>query len=749
MHPPGGYRRSFPGIRIFLVLAVLLCVSRPSLGASPSSSDAAFRKGWDLLVEEKHAEARETFSRISSAEYDLGDYVLYFTGLSLAREGIRGKAAAVQDNLVNSFPRSPLVPYLAHALAYAAAVDNDLPAAKAWFEASRGKVSGNGRKSEEGYVAARLLEADGPSRDAAEAHLENFASFTAQDAAFLSMTQLGEWRREGKLKEWDLPVSFYGKFARGLSLISDGETAKEVYAEALRMFPPSDNTWPVLLDYAEFLRKAGETTASRAVLDNALPGAPPAFRNEVAFLRGQVDWKAGRLKDARETFLAIAEEGGVRPATVERARYMAAWIAWEEGDIAAATEAFGKLRAAKDNAIPQEATFRNAFGLYLLKRYAEAVALFEEGGKTEFSSVERARHAYWKAVAIAESAGGAGPLGAFIPISVDPGAGPYALFAARRSGREPYAMLEAPSNGETASCGQEKEKLWELVRNAEWGEEDLGRIRRAEHLVRLGIPEYAALEAGGVDRAAIRKAIGLAEGGTSGLIRYLAGDLRGAIRDTTDVPNDPATVELIDRIQYPLAPDLVGDCDRKMSGVDPLVLHSIIRQESRFQYNALSSAGALGLMQMLPRTAVEVARKERMRKPGRKDLLNPKVNVTLGAAYLSHLLKAYGGDYLRAVAAYNAGEAAVARWWEKANGDPALFLESVTYRETRFYVRRVFLNVLQYYQIYRPKMFSSYFPSAPKEAPQPPGAPSTPPGAGTPGAPAEPEAAPGNGRSSE
>jgi soluble lytic murein transglycosylase-like protein len=550
------------------------------------------------------------------------------------------------------------------------------------------------------------------------------------------MERLKGWRRGGKWKEWDLPVSFYGKFARGLSRISDGESAREVYAEALRISPPSDNTWPVLLDYAEFLRKAGETTASRALLDKALPEAPPAFRNEVAFLRARVDWKAGRTGEARETFLAIAEEGGVRPGTAEKARYLAAWIAWEEGDISAATDAFGKLRAAKDNTIRQEATFRNAFGLYLLKRYSEAVALFEEGGRTDFSSVERARHAYWKAVAIAESAGGAGTEGAFIPISVDPGG-------------KPYAMLEAPSTGETASCGHEQEKLWELVLNAEWGEGDLGRIRRAERLVRLGIPEYAALEAGGVGRAAIRKAIGLAEGGTSGLIRYLAGDLRGAIRDTTDVPNDPATVELIDRIQYPLAPDLVGDCDRKKSGVDPLVLHAVIRQESHFQHNVLSPAGALGLMQMLPGTAVEVARKERMRKPGRKDLLNPKVNVTLGAAYLSHLLKVYGGDYLRAVAAYNAGEVAVAKWWEKANGDPALFLESVTYRETRFYVRRVFLNVLQYYQIYRPKMFSSYFPSAPKEAPQPPGAPSTPPGAGTPGAPAEPKAGPGNGRSSE
>jgi soluble lytic murein transglycosylase len=205
-------------------------------------------------------------------------------------------------------------------------------------------------------------------------------------------------------------------------------------------------------------------------------------------------------------------------------------------------------------------------------------------------------------------------------------------------------------------------------------------------------------------------------------------------------------VELIDRIQFPLAPDYVGDCDRKKSGVDPLVLHSIIRQESHFQFNALSPAGAVGLMQLMPRTAAEVARKEKMHKLRRKDLLKPQTNVALGAAYLSRLIREYGGDYLRAVAAYNAGEAAVAKWWGDAKGDPALFLETITYRETRFYLRRVFFNVLQYYMIYRPKLFALYFPSVPREAPPAPGVLSLPPIEETPAVPKEPATAPGNGQ---
>jgi hypothetical protein len=705
------------------------------------------RKGWSLLSEERCPEARAALRNISPADYDLGDYVLYFTGLCLAREGNRADAAAALDNLVASFPRSPLAPYLSHALAYAAAVDNDLAAAKGYHEFSRGKVTGNGYKAEEEFVAARLLEADGPSAAAAEAHLENISAHTAQEAAGLSMELLRQWRREGKWEKWGFPVAAHGKFARALSRASENEEALSVYAEAIRNFPLSDDYYSVLLDYAELLRKLGDTASSKALLDRAAPAAPQSFRNELAFLRARVDWKEGRLSEARDALTAIAEEGTVRPGTAERARYLAAWVAEDEGDAAAAADAFGKLRSARDESIRQEAAFRHAFIIYRQKRYDEAVPLFEDGEKAGFSSVEKARHSYWKAMALIESGRDGEGKTILSSLAADPGAGPYALFASKLTGSDPYRMLKAPSSGETASCGEEKNKLWEKVRNAGWGAEDAEKIRRAERLITLGIPEYAILEAGAIERVAIRKAIGLADGGTPGLIRYLAGDLRGAIRETSNIPNDPGTVELIDRIQYPLAPDYVGDCDRKKSGVDPLVLHSIIRQESLFQFNALSPAGAVGLMQLMPRTAAEVARKEKMRKPRRKDLLRPQTNITLGAAYLSRLVREYGGDYLRAVAAYNAGEAAVAKWWRESGGDPAIFLENVKYRETRFYLRRVFLNVLQYYTIYRPKMFALYFPSAPRAAPPGTDVPSIQPIEESPDVLQEPAASPGNGPS--
>jgi len=700
------------------VILLLLFLSPSAQADIVSPADNTFRAGLSLLSEGKFAEAWETFRGISPGEYDLGDYILYFQGVALTREGKSSEAAGTLEQLSSTFPESPLVPYLAHEMAFAAVKDGDIPSARKYSEASRGKVTGAGRLAAEGFIAARLMENEGEEQErnlarkkAAEAHLENFSNYTVQEGAVLSMDRIWEWREEGDLSGWGLPLSFYRWYAKALFRAGEHERARAVYQGVLEKFPPQDEYYNALLDYAEFLRKQGEVSGARSLLLQGMKDAPPSFRSEVDFLSARVEWKAGRTAEARRIFLKIAESE-VRPETAERARYQAAWIAEEQEEWPEATKQFEKLTGARDERIRQESVFRRAFGLYRQGRYAEAIEAFQEGEKSAAAPVERARHAYWRARALSES--GEQQKGeALLPlIAADHGAGPYALYSSLRLGRDPFAMFNAPSSGETAQCGMEREKLWNVVRGASWSAEDAEKVRRAERLTQLGLTEYAILEADRVDRAAVRKATGLDEDGVPGLFRFLAGDLRGAIRETVGHSPGGSPVGLIDRLQYPLAPQYVGDCDGKKSGVDSLVLHAVIRQESLFQYNALSSAGAVGLMQLMPRTAAEVARREKTGKTLRRsDLLDPERNVALGASYLAGLLDAYDGDYVRAVAAYNAGESAVNRWWTRANGDPAMFQERVTYRETRSYLRRVFFNLLQYYRIYRPEMLARFFPS--------------------------------------
>jgi peptidoglycan lytic transglycosylase len=154
-------------------------------------------------------------------------------------------------------------------------------------------------------------------------------------------------------------------------------------------------------------------------------------------------------------------------------------------------------------------------------------------------------------------------------------------------------------------------------------------------------------------------------------------------------------------VLYPLAFWPLVRRDAAAQAVDPYLVLALMRQESLFDPAARSPANARGLMQLLPGTADRVARQAGIPTPV-ADLYDPKTNVALGTAYLGSLLHDYGGDELKALAAYNGGEAAVAKWEERfGNLAPDEFVESISYRETREYVKKVISNYRRYEQQYR------------------------------------------------
>ncbi|HWQ04655.1 MAG TPA: tetratricopeptide repeat protein [Longilinea sp.] len=127
----------------------------------------------------------------------------------------------------------------------------------------------------------------------------------------------------------------------------------------------------------------------------------------------------------------------------------------------------------------------------------------------------------------------------------------------------------------------------------------------------------------------------------------------------------------------------------------PLLLLSVIRQESMFEGYARSSAGARGLMQLIPATGAEVA--ARMNWPAGytdADLYLPAINLRLGARYLANQRDYFDGDLYAALAAYNAGPGNTAIWRELSGGDSDLFLEIIRFSETRTYIRQIaeFMN---------------------------------------------------------
>jgi soluble lytic murein transglycosylase len=148
---------------------------------------------------------------------------------------------------------------------------------------------------------------------------------------------------------------------------------------------------------------------------------------------------------------------------------------------------------------------------------------------------------------------------------------------------------------------------------------------------------------------------------------------------------------------YPSLMSLVSDIS-----IDPALAHGIIRQESQFDTEAESPAGALGLMQLMPGTAREVAKKRGWAHETNWLTSRPSHNVLLGSTYLNDLLKRFNGSYPLAIAAYNAGPSRVNSWLE-AFGDPRTgkvdwidWIELIPVAETRNYVQRVTEGVALY-----------------------------------------------------
>jgi len=142
-------------------------------------------------------------------------------------------------------------------------------------------------------------------------------------------------------------------------------------------------------------------------------------------------------------------------------------------------------------------------------------------------------------------------------------------------------------------------------------------------------------------------------------------------------------------------------------GLDPLLVFSVIREESRFNPKTLSWARAHGLMQIIPRTGYDVASLLRIKPYYSKRLYDPEINIKMGCYYLSILMKKFDGNKMLALAAYNGGPNNVKRWlnaWRSRHGDNLdvdEFVENIPLSETKRYVQKVMKSYSEYKRTYK------------------------------------------------
>jgi len=193
-------------------------------------------------------------------------------------------------------------------------------------------------------------------------------------------------------------------------------------------------------------------------------------------------------------------------------------------------------------------------------------------------------------------------------------------------------------------------------------------------------------------------------------------NLKSAAPDYLSLSLEDAPAEFWEFLfPLPYQKDLVSSA--RQQNLDPYIVAALIRQESEFNPQALSAKHAYGLTQVEPATGRALARRAGVRRFSNRSLFQPATNLKLGTYYLRSLLDQWGGKWEQTLASYNAGKARVNDWitWNTYQ-EPAEFVESIPFTETREYVMAVLRNAAVYRQLYAARRAPA--DDAPKKPPR-------------------------------
>jgi soluble lytic murein transglycosylase-like protein len=391
-------------------------------------------------------------------------------------------------------------------------------------------------------------------------------------------------------------------------------------------------------------------------------------------------WRLGEFKSAEQTYLAflkrygLSEDGAIRNL-VDVYRVMdenAKALVWVDKGLAQRLSVGTR----------QVFLFSKAKILFTQKRYASATLLFRQLGRSTVRSApggttkDEAR--YFEALSLSKSGNNAAAKTIWRSLAKDP----YSYYGARADEKlgsaKPVAPQEACTDTPDAVFASSQTDL-QVTRHAIRSSADEPPADAVSELLFLQLWDEAFLLK--------ERASGRPEYKAASELAYVAGRYHRAINYADHLPSsDPDAMGL----SYPLGfHDLICQQATKYD-FDPLWLHAIIWQESKYNPYARSGASARGLMQFIPETANAVGAALGINEFSLDRLYDPNVNIPMGAHYWDSLLKEFKNPLL-ALAAYNGGPENVRRWKSKwPAGDDDFFVADIGFVETKKYVMAVY-----------------------------------------------------------
>ena len=338
--------------------------------------------------------------------------------------------------------------------------------------------------------------------------------------------------------------------------------------------------------------------------------------------------------------------------------------------------------------VPQ-ADWYAGLAAWRMERYDDAARHFERLARSSTTSDHsQAAGGFWAARAYLANHK-PDRVASMLEIAANTGATFYGLLATRQLGREPHFHWVEPKLSRT--------DFEKLIENS--------AVARAVALVQVGKREMAEQELlrahGWLDPSTDEALISLASTFKLAAVELVAAS--AASLPQARVHNGKI---MLNAGLYPL-PNYEPENGFR---VDRALFYAVMRQESKFRPDAMSGAGARGLMQLMPATASMIAQDRSLARQNKDKLLDPSFNLTLAQNYLETLMDMSEprGNLFMLTTAYNGGPGNLSRWLDQINfkGDPFLFIESIPASETRNYIERVVMN----FWIYRSRL-GQPFPS--------------------------------------
>ena len=636
----------------------------------------------DLIDNGRFADALPLVSDRALAKTALADYAAYYTAVAELQLGRVDAARSRLEALRSRVTGGALSNLAVVRAAEAAVAGRDHPAAVALYQ-----------------------EALARKADQTEALLTSLAS--AADAAGLRQQALDAYAR------------LYAEFPSG----DAARTAGDELATAPDWEPmaPGSRRQKLERDRADRLFAAGRFEQARESYQALAPLAARTDNGAIALRLAECDFRLRRFHAARESLTSLADD----PARRAEASYFLAGTIRELGDTVGYLAAVRRLVEQEPNSswteealndlgtyhiladedeaaaadfrqlferFPQgrnapRAAWKAGWWAYRQGRFDETIALFEAAAAQHPSSDFRPSWLYWAARARQRAGQGDGTNAAFQAVVDDYRFTFYGEQSLKALGRAAVRPKQAPAAGGGGSLVPPPEGL-ALIRT----------------LIGLELYDLAEREL----EAARREA-----GDSPALLATLAyvvgeqGDARRAIiLMKRAYPSHLKAIDTLPReIQQVIHPLDHWALIRKYAAsrkLDPFLVAGLINQESTFVADIKSHANAIGLMQVVPATGRRYARQFRIRRFSAFSLTRPEINLRIGTAYFSDLVKRFGNDWL-ALAAYNAGESRVQAWMPERRGlDADEFIDDIPFPETQGYVRKVLGLAGEYRRLYGP-----------------------------------------------